>query len=124
MRINIYDTVFSGKGEPGIVIGKNPVNNTVEIEKNGPKFEAARRKGFINGLTLEDRTRFNSILNQVREIKEPNDKAVKLSETIDELRQDPNNYHLVRYLTSELAHLMYSENITPRYYSTDMNMVT
>jgi hypothetical protein len=113
----VGDTVFNRKGVPGVVTHRDPKTAELEVEIKGEKFEQARRIGFINGLSEEQRASYNSVIEDIRENNpEPIKRVDALQEKISELKKDPKNFVLTKYLSAEQAHIMNSEHIQPKSY--------
>lgn len=117
MRIFKGDTVFNARGKPAVVLDRNAITGELKVEGKGENFEKARKHGFINGMSLEDRDTFNKIVDDLEKIKDPTARVREYAKHIELLKDDPKNRFLVKYLTAEQAHLMYSENITQGQYT-------
>jgi hypothetical protein len=117
MRIFKGDTVFNARGKPAVVLDRNGITGELKVEGQGPTFENTRKHGFINGMSVEDRASFNKIVGDIAKIEDPTTRVREYAKHIDLLKDDPKNRFLVKYLTAEQAHLMYSENITQGTYS-------
>lgn len=118
MSMRIGDTFFDHLGRPGLVTGRDD-RNRLQVETKGENYDKARGRGFINGLEAEQRQQFNEVMDQIFALKDPREKVGKLSEKIDELKNDPRNFVVTRYLESELTHLMNTEGIQPKVYLVD-----
>ena len=119
MSFSVGDIVFSKSGQPGVVKKRDAVTGDLDVETSGKEFEKTRLRGFVNGLSINDRRQFSKVLDDVRQIKDPNEKIAKLQSRIAELNEDPRNFQLVRYLNAELSHIRFSENIMPNQYVID-----
>ena len=71
---------------------------SVEVEKEGERFNKTRRIGYINGLNKQDRTDFNEVVKEVREQETPKDRLEYLQKTIADIGDDPKKRILKRYL--------------------------
>jgi len=119
MKIYRGDVVFNNEGRPGLVTGRDTLSGKLQVETDGPNYERTRAFGFVNGLSPEDRSVFSQIVDRLRAVESPQQRVVEYGKQIDILREDPRNRHLVRYLTAEMAHLMFTEGIRPREYLAD-----
>lgn len=117
-RLSIGDTLFNKDGRPAVVVGKKDESGALIMQREGPEFEATRRRGYINGLPPQTRPQFNEIIDAVNGKKDPKEKVAMLHEKIGELKVDPRNHMITRYLEGELAYIMNSSGITPREYAT------
>lgn len=124
MSLKVGDTFFDTHGRPATVVERNPKENHLVVEREGERFEAARKKGFINGLSIAQREQYDEILKEIREEEEEPEGQVKLlQEKIDELSNDPRNHVVTRYLRSQLGHVLNSEKINPRVYKVDLDNI-
>lgn len=121
MRVQPGDVVYDSKGRPGVVTRRDVLSGQVQAEAQGEKIDTARKYGFINGLTPEDRQQFYAIVDDINKLQNAEERVHAYSKQIEQLKEHPKNRHLVRYLTSEQAHLMFSENIVPKGYNLDEN---
>ncbi len=117
MGLNVGDVIFNQTGRVGSVTSKDKEARTVQISMEKDKLKTHHPFGYINGLSIEDRQKYNSILEKVHAHSDIQEKMKGFQAAIDETSQDPRNYLLTRYLKSELAHVMHSHNIHPRTYS-------
>ena len=119
MKVLPGDIVYGPGGKPGIVQKRDSLTGKLTVENQGPEYQKARKYGFINGLPGPERAQYQAIIDKVREHEDPKMRISALSTQIDELKDDPRNHRLVRYLESEMAHIMFSEEISPRTYKLD-----
>ena len=118
MSIRVGDGVFTRVGQPGVVIDRNETTGALKLETELPKVQQSMRHGYINGLSPERRQEFYEILDQVKtETQDPKERVLTLNEKINELDADPRNLQLVRYLRSEMRHIMITHNILPNEYT-------
>ncbi len=115
MSFSIGDTVFDKKGRPGTVIGRDEKAQLV-VDQKDDAYQKARRRGFVNGLKDDQRVKFNEVIDQVLEKETTRERVDQLQEKIDELRTDPRNHAVTRYLEGEMLHMMNSEGLHPRSY--------
>jgi Na+/phosphate symporter len=100
-----------------VIVGRSEDGSQLKVESHGPTVESTRKRGYINGLKEADRARFNEIIDTVRKEEDPGKRVEQMNEQIDELKKDPNNFALVRYLESEVSHTMLTSGIRPRVFS-------
>ena len=117
MRIHRGDIVYDDQGRPGVVVDKSETSGELLVEREGPQYEQARRRGFINGLKPSERDSYRAITQELSRIENPRQKLSYLETQIRGLQKDPRNQNLLRYLTSEKAHVIHTTGITPRYYT-------
>lgn len=116
MSLSIGDTVFDKKGRPGTVVGRDDKAQIVMDQKD-EVYQKARRRGFVNGLQEDQRIKFNEVIDQVLEKEGVQERLDSLNEKIEELRVDPRNHVVTRYLEGEMLHMMNSEGVHPRVYN-------
>ncbi len=123
MGLKVGDSYFNRDGYPGVILGRDPKSQALQVEKEGPNFEKTRRFGYINGLSPQERGEFEGIINEMREQESPAERMSWIHQQLDTMRQDPKKQVLTRYLEGEMAHIMNTEGISPRVYSIDENKV-
>lgn len=119
MVYRIQDPIFNYLGEPNIIKDYNEKNGKVSIDTDKTAIKHEFRNGYIKGIPPELRTAFNSLIDMVKKTEDPNEKISLLNNKISELEQsgDPQAVTFLGYLKAEVAHIMHSFNIQPRYYS-------
>ena len=123
-NFRVGDTVFDRKGVPGVIVRRDPKTAELEVQVQGDKFEKARRVGYINGLTPDQRTEYNKVIEEVREGNpEPTKRVDALQSKISELKKDPKNFVLTKYLSAEQAHIMNSEHIQSKSYKIEEHLL-
>ncbi len=123
MGLQVGDVVFDTKGRPAVIVDRNAQNESVQAERQGENFEAGRRRNFINGLNPKERETYNAVIDEITEKTDPQDKLRTIMDRIAELKPDPRNHIVTRYLEAQAAHVMNSEKINPRVYSIDEDSV-
>lgn len=121
--IQVGDTVFDRSGHPGVIVSQDPATETVKVQRQGEKFEKTRRSGYINGLNPKDRKSFEGIISEVKQQKDPKEKVKMMQEKIAELKLDPRNHIVTRYVEGEMAHIMNTEKINPREFTVSTDSV-
>ena len=119
VSFNVGDTVFLQTGQPGVVVGRKEGTNELIVQKEGERFEKTRSRGFINGLSPEQRDNFNHIMDDIRKLENPRDRVSKLHSQIEKMSLDPRLHMITRYLEGELAHIMNTHAIQPKEYYVD-----
>ena len=119
MSLKVGDTFFSRNGQPGVVVGRNPKTDRLEVEREGPRYEKARSYGFINGLSPAERKDFEAIVEEARQSSNPKERLAKLQSKVEESQMDPKRQVVSRYLEGEISHLMHSESIHPQVFEVD-----
>jgi hypothetical protein len=116
LRVRPSDIVFDTQGRAGVVTGNNKDTGELIVQRDGPVFEAARRRGVVNGLSQQERHDLNQVMDEVGGIPDPGKKAEALQERIDKLKQDPRQHVVTRYLEGQLVHIMMTEGVHPKEY--------
>lgn len=116
MGFQVGDTIFSRAGKPTVLTGRNEGNGELQVQAEGEKIAETKKRGYINGLNPEERVQFNEIIDKMRTIPEPEKRLEELQTKIDEIKADPRQRILTRYLSSEMAHLMNTHRIAPKEY--------
>ena len=119
MKIHPGDIVFNPKGKPGVVLDRDQVTRRLKVENQGEKYQKARKYGFINGLSGQDREQFYRIMDEIKSHEDPRTRVTEMAGKIQELEKDPRNLSLVKYLKAEQAHTMFMKRIEPQTYSLD-----
>ncbi len=122
MTHRVGDSIFRTQGVPGVVTEVNPVSGELTVATKGNQVDDLKRRGYINGLSPQDRGRFNQVVDEVRELEDPHARVQLLTSKLTELSQDPRNHILVRYLKAELSHTMNTHQIYPQEYRIDENL--
>lgn len=123
MTRNVGDTVFSRSGRPGVVFEKNAATGQLKVEREGELMAKAKKRGYINGLNHEQRQQYNEIRDEVLDLEQPNDKVRVLRAHLSDLKANPKNHQISRYVEADLAHTMITHGINPKTYITDEHNV-
>ena len=89
MTYRVGDASFTRDGRASVVVSRDKAQGSVEVEKEGERFNKTRRIGYINGLNKQDRTDFNEVVKEVREQETPKDRLEYLQKTIADIGDDP-----------------------------------
>ncbi len=119
MVSRVGDSLFNRAGNSGFVVSRDAKKETLDVAQSGPEWEKGRRYGFINGMELEQRKEFESVIDEVRKLDDSKERVDYLHKQIETLKEDPRRNVLTRYLQGEMAHIMNSEGISPRIYTID-----
>ena len=117
-KVGIGDILFSAEGRPGIIIGKSGNAGALVVQRDGPDIKAAKTRSYINGVPPEARAKFNEIMDQMNGMEDPKEKIISLTKQIEELKVDPRNHLMTRYLEGELAYIMNSTGNVSKEYTT------
>ena len=123
MTYRVGDSSFTRDGRASVVVYRDRAQGTVEVEKEGKKFNETRRIGYINGLNKADRTDFNEVIKEVREKETPKDRLEYLQQTLTDIGDDPKKRILKRYLEGELTFLMNSTGVKPKTYPVQVDQL-
>ena len=114
MSIRVGDSVFTRQGIPNVIQGKKADKEQLVVSQDPKIVKSKLRNGYINGMSVDDRDSFNDIMDEMRTIKDPEERAMELRKRLTTLEEDPRQHMLSRYVRSELMHLMNSYGIRPR----------
>ena len=123
MTYRVGDSSFTRDGRASVVVSRDKAQGSVEVEKEGKKFNQTRRIGYINGLDKADRSDFNNVVKEVREKETPKDRLDYLQKTITDIGDDPKKRILKRYLEGELTFLMNSTGVKPKTYPVQVDQL-
>lgn len=120
-RVRAGDMVFRASGEPAVLAKHDEKTGKVTLDRDTQTVREAVRHGFINGLAPDDRVQYNAIMDDTKELKDPRERISMLENRIDKLQEEDlkKNYHLVRYLRAEVAHLTSTYGIRAREFVLD-----
>lgn len=119
MSFRVGDVVYGVNGKPGVVVKSDRIAGEVDIDTQQKEVRDKHRHGYINGLTTKERKDYNSYLDDVHSQEEASEKISAIREKIGELKEDPKQVKMVKYLESELFHIMNTNNVSPRFYTID-----
>ncbi|MEY4631148.1 MAG: hypothetical protein RIQ81_1268 [Pseudomonadota bacterium] len=123
MTMKVGDSVFLPRGETAVVTEHDKHLSTFKISAD-PAFSAhIRRHGYINGMTPEQRTSLMTLMDRVKEIEDPQSKVQEIRTKLEELRADPRQWQMARYVESELAHVMNVYGVKPTSYTSDLGLL-
>lgn len=120
MTLKIGDPVFTRRGQPGVIVGRDDRSQRYESKIENEAVRTAFRHGYVKGMEEEMRHNFNAIMDDLQGIEDAEERMNSLQGTIEKLELDadngPDSQRLVRYLKSELFHLMRTHNVSPKEY--------
>ena len=119
------DPIFRRNGTPGIVREVDKSKAHVKVDSDGGEVKRHFRHGYLQGLSNDNRKRFNEIMDQVNEVESPLEKVHALRNHVNQLELDADlkSREVIGYLKSEIAHVMFTKSISPRYYTLEANKV-
>ena len=103
---------------PGVVTERKE-DGTVTIDTEPMTVNKFHRYNNTTGLTLEEKNRFNEILDRIYQKTDDIEKLNDIQQEIDELKIDPENRNIVRYLRNQQAVLIRKAKGLPRFYNWD-----
>lgn len=120
MALKIGSATFNINGMPGVVTSQDEIKAEYVIDTDREAVRKIHKYGYINGLSVEEREQFNSVVDEIAKLEDPKEKIDELAKVVEESRSDPKNYRMTRYLESELFHQMQINNMSPRYFKANM----
>jgi FtsZ-binding cell division protein ZapB len=104
--------------EQGVVIEKKP-DGSVVVDTEPMTINKFHRYANTTGLTELEKTKFNSILDQIYTKVDDVEKINDIQQEIDRLKSDPAHQNVVQYLRNQQAHLIRTAKQLPRTYNWD-----
>lgn len=111
---SIGDVTFSNTGQPGVIVARKD-NQDLEVDQSKKTVRETHKFGYINGLSDMERKKLHESLEKLSELP-IRERVTELRKTINQIEDTRENVKLKDYLKAELAHIMYSHNIQPRFY--------
>lgn len=115
---------FVGKAgiytNPGVVVEKRE-DGTVMIDTDKETISKYHRHTNTSGLSLEEKERFNTIMDDIMKADSNEARINQMQLTIDTLQTDPTNRKVVETLRNEQATLIRHAKELPRVYNYDPN---
>ena len=109
--------------KPGIVIEKKE-DGTVVIDTDPKQIEKYHKYANTSGLTPEEKSRFNSTMDEVMEATDDGDRLNRLQEKIDMVRTEPNGKRVFDTLVNQQSTLIRYAKALPKVYSYDSEKIT
>jgi len=107
---------------PGVVIEKK-ADGSVVIDTDAEQVKKFHRHSNTTGLSLEDKDKFNGIMDDIMLGDSNADRINNLQMKLDELRIDPTAQKLAQALRNEQAQLIRLSRELPRVYQYDSNKI-
>lgn len=123
MQIGDYVPKAGIYTKPGIVIEKKE-DGTVLIDTDPKQIERFHKYANTSGLTPEEKTRFNKIMDEVMEASDDAERINRLQEKIDMVRHEPNGKRVFDTLVNQQSTLIRFANALPKVYSYDSQQIT
>ena len=108
--------------EPGVVVEKKP-DGTVVVDTEPMTLNKFHRYANTTGLSEQEKHQFNSILDQIYQKTDNIERVNDIQQEVDQLRLNPANQNVVRYLRNQQAFLVREAKGLPRMYQTDDSKV-
>lgn len=103
--------------KPGVVIDRK--EGSLVIDTNPEAIAKYHRHSNTTGLKIEDKERFNSIMDEVMGMEKNDERLSALQHQIEELKATPENKPLADSLKNEQAQLIRLSRDLPRVYQFD-----
>ncbi|MEY3900870.1 MAG: hypothetical protein RL189_176 [Pseudomonadota bacterium] len=123
MQIGDYVPKAGIYTKPGIVVDKKE-DGTVVIDTDPRQVEKYHKYANTSGLTLEEKVRFNAIMDEVMEASDDAERINRLQEKIDIVRTEPNGKRVFDTLVNQQSTLIRFAKDLPRVYSYDSSKIT
>ncbi len=108
--------------EPGVVVEKKE-DGAVVIDTDPMRVNQYHRYTNTTGLNEQEKTDFNSILDQIYAKENDVERINDIQTEIDRLKTDPTSKNIVQYLRNQQAHLIRSARQLPQTYQWDEAML-
>ena len=119
VQIGDYVTRAGIYTKPGVVTEKKE-DGTVIIDTNPEQIKKYHRHSNTSGLTLEEKERFNGIMDEVMAVGVPVDRIQNLQLKIDALKATGQNKKIVQSLNNEQAQLIRLAKELPKVFAYDV----
>lgn len=103
---------------PGVIVEKKN-DGSVVIDTEPLAIHKYHRYSNTSGLTVEEKNKYNEILDKIYAKTDGLDRLNDIQKAIDELKVDPQNSNVVQYLRNQQATLIRQNRQLPRQYSWD-----
>lgn len=123
MSMRVGDTVFLPRGQTAVVTEHDKNHGTFNMSSDPAVSKANSRHGYINGMSPEQRQDLMALMDRVQDLKDPKERVGEMRKKLDELRTDPRQWQMARYVESEMAHMMNMFNIKPTTYTSELGML-
>ncbi|NBO37284.1 hypothetical protein EBU99_01740 [bacterium] len=123
MQIGDYVPKAGIYTNPGVVVEKKE-DGTVVVDTDAKLIERYHKYTNTSGLTPEEKTRFNSIMDEVMEAQDDGERINRLQEKIDMVRSEPNGKKVFDTLVNQQSMLIRYSKALPRVFSYDSQKIT
>ena len=107
---------------PGVVMEKKE-NGDLVVNTDPNAIKQFHRHSVTNGLTPEDKERFNVIMDEVMSLKSNPDRINTLQTFVDDLKADSDSKKVTNALKTEQAQLIRMSKELPRVYVTSPDKI-
>jgi hypothetical protein len=104
--------------EPGVIVEKKD-DGTIMVDTEPMTINKFHRYMNTTGLSIEEKTQFNEILDKIYQKESDLDKLNDIQTEIDDLKKDPLNKNIVQYLRNQQAVLIRQTKQLPKTYLSD-----
>ncbi len=119
VQIGDYVTRAGIYTKPGVVTEKKD-DGTVIIDTNPEQIKKYHRHSNTSGLTLEEKEKFNGIMDEVMSVAAPVDRIQNLQMKIDALKAGGQSKKIVQNLNNEQAQLIRLARELPKVFAYDV----
>jgi Na+/phosphate symporter len=105
---------------PGVVMEKKE-DGSIVVDTSSEFIKQYHRHTNTSGLTLEEKEKFNGIMDQIMELESNSEKINQLQTEIDELKTSPTNRKIVETLRNQQAELIRMSKELPKVFNFDAN---
>lgn len=122
MSLRVGDSVFLPRGETAVVTDHDKKTSKFALSTSPEVKKQNTRHGYINGMSPDQRASLMALMDQVKELSDPNERVGQLRSKLEELKSDPTQWRMSRYVEAELAHTMNVFGIKPTTYSSELGV--
>ncbi len=123
MSMRVGDTVFLPRGQTAVITEQDKNLDSFKLSADPAVSKANSRHGYINGMSPEQRQDLMALMDRVKDIEDPKERVGEMRKKLEELRADPRQWQMARYVESEMAHMMNMFNIKPTTYTTELGLL-
>lgn len=103
--------------KPGVVVDRKEGSLVIDTSPNA--IAKYHRHSNTTGMSVEDKERFNTMMDEVMKMEKNDDRLTNLQRQIEELKATPENKRLADSLKNEQAQLIRLSRDLPRVYQFD-----
>lgn len=104
--------------EPGVIVEKKKDGNVL-VDTDPMAVNKYHRYTNTSGLSLEEKEKFNAMLDQIYQKKDETERINDIQLEIDRLKVDPQSKNIVQYLRNQQAYLVRQTRQLPTTYQMD-----